>query len=65
VLRLIIERIIRDAECSVCEVSGEAEESVDRLVAQSDGNLNIMRSVGHVVLLCNLKTKWVGIAQSV
>ena len=64
-LRLIIEHIIRETECGVCEVRGEAEESVERLVTRSDGNMNIMQVVEHVILVCNLKTKWAGIAQSV
>ena len=50
-------------------VRGEAEESVERLVykktAQPGGSMNIMRPKGHVVLVCNLKAKWAGIAQSV
>jgi hypothetical protein len=56
---------MRATERGVCEVRGEAEENVERLVAQSDGNLNIMRPAGHVVLVCNLKTTWAGTAQSV
>jgi malonyl CoA-acyl carrier protein transacylase len=55
-------RAYNTTECGVCEVRGEAEESVERLVAQSDDNLNIMLPV---VLVCNRKTKWTGIAQSV
>jgi hypothetical protein len=49
----------------IAYVRGEAEENVERLVAQSDDNLHIMRSMGHVVLVCNLKTKWAGMAQTV